>query len=96
MFWFGRLEDNPFPFRITQAVRDQYRFMGPELPVQYHPMLRDVIFGTAAEKKNTAEAAVASEFTANLSDPIDSPQAMRSIREHFDDRACSRAADLTS
>lgn len=60
-----RLEDNPFPFRITPAVRDQYRFMGPELPAQYHPMLRDVVFGTAADEQNTAEVPVASEFTAN-------------------------------
>jgi len=60
-----RLEDNPFPFRITQAVRDQYRFMGPQLPEQYHPMLMGVIFGTAADKKSAAEAPVASEYTAN-------------------------------
>ena len=60
-----RLEENSFPFRITQAVRDQYRFMGPELPAQYHALLKDVVFGKAAEKKSTAQPPVASEYTEN-------------------------------
>lgn len=40
-----RLEDNPFPSRITQGLRDQYRYLGPELPEAYRKMLADVVFG---------------------------------------------------
>ncbi len=40
-----RLEANPFPYRITQPVRDQFRFLGPELPERYHAVLADVASG---------------------------------------------------
>jgi carboxypeptidase PM20D1 len=49
-----KLEANPFPSRITQAVRDQFRFLGPELPPQYRRMLADVVLGC-----NIAAASVA-------------------------------------
>lgn len=44
-----RLEANPFPYRISQAVRDQFRFLGPELPAQYHAVLADIAFGGQAK-----------------------------------------------
>ena len=31
-----RLEANPFPYRISQAVRDQFRYLAPELPETTH------------------------------------------------------------
>ena len=37
---------------LRKAVRDQYRFMGPELPAQYHPLLKDVVFGKVAENES--------------------------------------------
>ena len=40
-----KLEENPFPYRITQGVRDQYRFLGPELPEAYRKMLAEVALG---------------------------------------------------
>ncbi|MGR8934938.1 MAG: M20 family peptidase [Gammaproteobacteria bacterium] len=40
-----RLEANPFPYRITRAVRDQFRFLGPELPEAYRPLLAEVVLG---------------------------------------------------
>ena len=51
-----KLEDNPFPYKITQTVRDQYRFMGPELPKEKRAMYAAVAFGdddkvTKLEKK---------------------------------------------
>jgi carboxypeptidase PM20D1 len=46
-----KLEANPFPYRITQAVRDQFRFLGPELPAQYHRLLADVVYGDAEPVK---------------------------------------------
>jgi len=45
-----RLEANPFPYRITQPVRDQMRFLGPELPEKTHDILRDVAFGNEAKE----------------------------------------------
>lgn len=44
-----KLEANPFPYRITQPVRDQMRFLGPELPEKVHDLLADVAFGTEVE-----------------------------------------------
>lgn len=49
-----RLEASPFPYRITQAVRDQFRFLGPELPAAYHGMLADVAFGGEAQQPAVA------------------------------------------
>ncbi len=48
-----RVEANPFPYRITQPVRDQMRFLGPELPEKTQQILSDIAFGT---EKETAEA----------------------------------------
>jgi carboxypeptidase PM20D1 len=44
-----KLEASPFPYRITQTVRDQFRFLGPELPEKYHEVLADVAFGRERE-----------------------------------------------
>lgn len=41
-----KLEANPFPYRVTQIVRDQMRFMGPELPAATQEILVDVVYGT--------------------------------------------------
>jgi len=60
-----KLEANPFPYRITQAVRDQYRFMGPELPEQYHALLADVAFGKDVQASGVAEAPIDQGFTEN-------------------------------
>jgi len=41
-----KLEANPFPYRVTQIVRDQMRFMGPELPAATQQILIDIVYGT--------------------------------------------------
>lgn len=61
-----KLEANPFPYRITQAVRDQYRFMGPELPEQYHPLLADVAFGKDLKTASGTPPEAVSGFTENV------------------------------
>jgi len=61
-----KLEANPFPYRITQAVRDQYRFMGPELPEKYHPLLADVALGRESTPAGAAQPPTASGFTENV------------------------------
>jgi len=40
-----KLEANPFPYRITQVVRDQMRFFGPELPEKTQEILVDIVYG---------------------------------------------------
>jgi len=40
-----KLEANPFPYRITQVVRDQMRFLGPELPEKTQEILVDIVYG---------------------------------------------------
>lgn len=40
-----KLEANPFPYRITQTVRDQMRFMGPELPEKTQEILVEIVYG---------------------------------------------------
>ncbi|MGE5267724.1 MAG: M20 family peptidase [Deltaproteobacteria bacterium] len=52
----ARLEDHPFPYRITQGLRDQYRFLGPELPEAYRQMLTDVVFGGSGHEAKPAPA----------------------------------------
>lgn len=42
----ARLEDSPFPYRVTKAVRDQYRFLGSELPANQQAIVADVVFGS--------------------------------------------------
>lgn len=42
----AKLEANPFPYRVTQIVRDQMRFMGPELPAATQEILVDIVYGT--------------------------------------------------
>jgi len=41
----AKVEANPFPFRVTQAVRDQMRYLASELPESWHAMLAGVAFG---------------------------------------------------
>jgi len=48
-----RLEANPFPYRISQVVRDQMRFFGPELPEKTQAILVDIVYGD--EKKHSHE-----------------------------------------
>ena len=40
-----KLEDAQFPYRIHPAVREQYKYMGPELPEDQQPMFKAVAFG---------------------------------------------------
>ncbi len=61
----SKLEDNPFPYRITQAVRDQFRFLGPELPEKTHGILADVAFGKEAEMAAATEQEQAPEYAEN-------------------------------
>jgi len=44
-----KLEANPFAYRVTQIVRDQMRFMGPELPAATQEILVDIVYGTEKE-----------------------------------------------
>ncbi|WP_138473337.1 M20/M25/M40 family metallo-hydrolase [Poseidonocella sp. HB161398] len=57
-----KLEDAQFPYRIHEAVRHQYRYMGPELDEDRQPMFAAVAFGkngemTDLEKEFIAEMA---------------------------------------
>lgn len=57
-----KLEDAQFPYRIHEAVRHQYRYMGPELEAAKQPMFAAVAFGkdgevTDLEKEFIAEMA---------------------------------------
>lgn len=61
-----KLEANPFPYRITQAVRDQYRFMGPELPEKYHALLAEVALGKDSKKPATPRPQAAAEYGENV------------------------------
>jgi len=61
-----KLEANPFPYRITQAVRDQYRFMGPELPEKYHALLMEVARGKDADKPVVHKPQAAPEYGDNV------------------------------
>lgn len=51
-----KLEANPLPYRITQAVRDQFRFLAPELPEKTHGVLAAVIEGETAGQMAGVEA----------------------------------------
>ncbi len=44
-----KLEDAQFPYRIHEAVRHQYRYMGPELDEAKQPMFAAVAFGKDGE-----------------------------------------------
>ncbi|MXN65209.1 M20/M25/M40 family metallo-hydrolase [Stappia sp. GBMRC 2046] len=44
-----KLEDAQFPYRIHEAVRHQYRYMGPELDEAKQPMYAAVAFGKDGE-----------------------------------------------
>ncbi|WP_440945776.1 M20/M25/M40 family metallo-hydrolase [Methanosarcina sp. T3] len=61
-----KLEATPFPCRITQPVRDQMRFLGPELPEKSHEILEDIAFGNGTEMAETTEQERALEYTENL------------------------------
>lgn len=58
-----RLEAHPFPYRITQAVRDQFRFLGPELPENYRQLLEDVAFGGEASAPRAGNGHAPDEHT---------------------------------
>lgn len=60
-----KLEANQFPYRITQPVRDQMRFLGPELPEKFHEVLADIAFGNETEMAETTEQERALEYTEN-------------------------------
>lgn len=40
-----KVEEAQFPYKIHDAVRYQYRFMGPELPKEQQPMYKAVAYG---------------------------------------------------
>jgi len=48
-----KLEANPFPYRISQVVRDQMRFFGPELPEKTQAILVDIVYGDEAKGPDT-------------------------------------------
>jgi len=50
-----KLEANPFPYRITQTVRDQMRFFGPELPEKTQAILIDIAYGDEAQEAQVDE-----------------------------------------
>jgi carboxypeptidase PM20D1 len=50
-----RLEANPFPYKITQTVRDQMCFLGPELPERTQKILVDIVFGREEDKEESVE-----------------------------------------
>jgi carboxypeptidase PM20D1 len=62
----AKLEANPFPYRITQTVRDQFRFLGPELPEKYNQILKDVALGSDADVAKSAQPQPSSEDTQNI------------------------------
>lgn len=44
-----KLEAAQFPYRLHPAVREQYRYLGPELDKQYQPLFAAVAFGKDGE-----------------------------------------------
>ena len=59
----AKLEKAQFPYRILQAVRHQYRFMGPELPKEKQAMYAAVAFGND-EKTTDLEQAFIDEMAS--------------------------------
>ena len=58
----AKVEANPFPYRVTQAVRDQMRYLGPELPESQRPMLEGVVSGS----DGAADDQLIASWTSNL------------------------------
>lgn len=44
-----KVEANPFPYKLNEALRHQYRWMGPELPAEQRDMYAAVAFGNDDE-----------------------------------------------
>lgn len=59
-----KLEAAQFPYRIHEAVRHQYRYMGPELDEKNQPMYAAVAFGKD-EKMTKLEKAFIKEMATN-------------------------------
>lgn len=57
-----KVEANPFPFRVTQAVRDQMRSLGPNLPESWHAMLAGVVSGDGLD--STADQQLITAMTS--------------------------------
>lgn len=58
-----KLEKAQFPYKITPALRHQYRFLGPELPKEKQAMYAAVAFGNGEEVTDMEEAFI-SEMAA--------------------------------
>jgi len=58
-----KVEANPFPFRVTQAVRDQMRYLASELPESWHAMLAGVAFGDG--QGSTADQQLIASMTSS-------------------------------
>jgi carboxypeptidase PM20D1 len=58
-----KVEASPFPFRVTQAVRDQMRYLGSELPESWHAMLAGVVFGDG--QGSTADQQLIASMTSS-------------------------------
>jgi carboxypeptidase PM20D1 len=58
-----KVEASPFPFRVTQAVRDQMRYLAPELPASWHAMLAGVAVGDGQD--GTADEQFIASMTEN-------------------------------
>lgn len=52
----AKLEKARFPYTINKALRYQYRFMGPELPIEKRDMYAAVAFGNDAETTGLEKA----------------------------------------
>lgn len=61
-----RLEANPFPYRISQAVRDQFRYLAPELPENTHAMLADVVGSAQAPTPTASPGPVGDSLAAGM------------------------------
>lgn len=61
-----RLEANPFPYRISQAVRDQFRYLAPELPENTHAMLADVVGPDRAPAPTASPGTVGDSLAAGM------------------------------
>ncbi len=57
-----KVEASPFPFRVTQAVRDQVRSLGPNLPESWHAMLAGVAPGDGQD--STADQQLIAAMTS--------------------------------
>lgn len=59
----AKVEDAKFPYKIHDAIRSQYRFMGPELPEENRELYKAVAFGNGDEMTEMEEKFIAAMAT---------------------------------